>query len=392
MSEDGDPASAVMLHEDEVAEGGSMTTGVHGEMPFRLRDFEPFFSFGNIHPIARPLDTIQCELKFQVRLALHEWERGHWFTIALGAVAFLLGSLSPEIISGGDPRVIGAEGIQAISGFAFLQILISFIIWGWFAIQIWSKFPIMRTHAISLLVFWNLFVLAQVLYHKANPAFPRDIVLSDTMIGTLIVLVVLFFIYFFWKAVTETRDMHIEEYHLHEDVRLMEMEMAEHSLRSWGFLLVTWTAMTMLSAWAGAHYIADRIGGDATVLALHIVSGLLTLPVFMMVIWYPQRMLGQDTVVRTKAAIAADAELAKAGNSGHSQSGSFCPECEAEVMVTRNAKGDLLVPCPTKACTTNTMVGKACPTCKVPAPTRYDCPSCGINAPVLDFLSDVEAW
>jgi len=313
--------------------------------------------------------------------------------MALGAVAFLLGALSTEVMSGGDPMKIGAEGIQSVSSAVFLQMMLSIVLWFWFAVQIWTMFPIMRTHAISLLVFWNLFVVAQVLYHQENPSFPAGVNPSEMMMGTLIVLVVLFFIYFFWKAVTETRDLHIEEYHLHEDVRLMEMEMAEHSLGGWGLMLATWSGTTMLSAWAGAHFIADQVIGSMTTLIVHVAFGLASIPVFMMVIWYPQRMLGQEAIVKTRAAIAADAELS---NQEPSQSrintASVCPECDAEVNISRNSKGEIELPCPSKGCTTIVAVGSACRTCKAIAPTRYDCPSCGINAPVLDFLSDVEAW
>lgn len=366
--------------------------GDHEEMPFRLRDFDPVFSFESIHRLGKPIDTLQTQLMFKSRLALHEWERKHWIAIAVGAVAFLLGSLSPEVMSGGDPMLIGAEGIQSLSGIVFLQMLVSMILWVWFAIQIWSMFPIMRTHAISLLVFWNCFVLAQVLYHQTNPKFPGNLVLSDTMMGTLIMLIVLFFIYFFWKAVTETRDLHIEEYHLHEDVRQMEMEMGEHSLMGWGFILVAWTATTVFSSWAGTHFVADRLEVGTLTLVLHIMAGLASLPMFMLVVWYPQRMLGQDTVVQTRAAMEAEVMLVDAQNGTEVNKGSNCPECDAEVPITRNKSGEIQLPCPTEGCSKVVTIGITCSSCKTPAPTRYDCPSCGINAPVIDFLSDVEAW
>ena len=44
------------------------------------------------------------------------------------------------------------------------------------------------------------------------------------MEGTLAILVVVFFIYYFSHAVVETRDLHVEENHVHEDVRLMQMK------------------------------------------------------------------------------------------------------------------------------------------------------------------------
>ena len=388
MSEELGPDS-VALSEGDIAAGDD-----HGGMPFRLRDFSPLVAFSRLHELATPLDRLQCEVQFQTKLAIFEWERKHWITMALGAIAFLLGSLSPEIMSGGDPMLIGAEGIQSVSSGLFLQMITSGILWVWFAVQIWTLFPIMRTHAISLLVFWNLFILAQLLYHNENPSFPIGVNPSQMMMGTLVVLVVLFFIYFFWKAVSETRDLHIEEYHLHEDVRLMEMEMAEHSLSGWGLMLVTWTGTTTLSSWAGAHFVADQSVGTMGTLLIHIVFGLLSLPVFMMVIWFPQRMLGQDTVVRTKAALAADAELLvqTAAASTENNGKSVCPECTTEVGISRTKSGEIMVPCGSEGCSGQSVVGKACPRCKTTTPTRYDCPSCGINAPVLDFLSDVEAW
>lgn len=387
MSEEAGPDSVVFSEASDDADNE------HGDMPFRLRDFSPLFAFSTLHEALSPLDRIQCEVQFQSKLAIHEWERKHWITMALGAVAFLLGALSTEVMSGGDPMKIGAEGIQSVSSVVFLQMMLSIVLWFWFAVQIWTMFPIMRTHAISLLVFWNLFVVAQVLYHQENPSFPAGVNPSEMMMGTLIVLVVLFFIYFFWKAVTETRDLHIEEYHLHEDVRLMEMEMAEHSLSGWGLMLATWSGATMLSAWAGAHFIADQVVGSMATLSVHVMFGLASIPVFMMVIWYPQRMLGQEAIVKTRAAIAADAELSvQQSSQNRIDTTSVCPECDTEVKISRNTKGDIELPCSTKGCTTIVVVGSACQSCKAIAPTRYDCPSCGINAPVLDFLSDVEAW
>ena len=45
--------------------------------------------------------------------------------------------------------------------------------------------------------------------------------------GFLITLVCIFFLYFFIKAVRETRDLHVETHHLHEDVRVMEESMLD---------------------------------------------------------------------------------------------------------------------------------------------------------------------
>ena len=81
-------------------------------------------------------------------------------------------------------------------------------------------------------------MIAHIFFHRKNSDFPSGAALGDMMEGTLAILVVVFFIYYFSRAVVETRDLHVEENHVHEDVRLMQMEMAEHSLRGWGFVLV----------------------------------------------------------------------------------------------------------------------------------------------------------
>ena len=62
----------------------------HQVLPFRLRDIEPFFSFSEVHPMGKPLNSIQVELRFQSKLVVHEWDMEHWATLGLGVIAFLL--------------------------------------------------------------------------------------------------------------------------------------------------------------------------------------------------------------------------------------------------------------------------------------------------------------
>ena len=363
----------------------------HSVLPFRLRDVEPLYSFSEIHPVAKPLDAMQVELRFQTKLALREWNSEYWATLGIGVLAFLLGSLSPEIIDGGDAKKIGWDGLNSVSGWGYFQMLLSIILWGWFAMQIWRLFPVMRIHALSLLFFWNITVVAQILFHETQIDFPVNASLGGMMEGSLAMLIVMFFIYYFGRAVVETRDYHIEEYHVHEDVRLTEIEMGEHSLRGWGLILTLWFVLITLSAWAGAHFVAERGGERIGAFTTHLLSGSISIPLFMVLIWYPQRMLGTDAQVQTRAAINAQIEL---DGKGVSQDGheSQCPECEAPVDISRNADGDIIVPCPTEGCSAKNLIGTTCPLCSVKTPTRFACPKCGMNAPALDYLSDVEAW
>ena len=372
----------------------------HDEMPFRLSDMTLRVRVADLHPmlnkVGLQIDNIRKELKFQSKLALLEWDSRHWITLALGFVAFLFGSISGEIFDGGNAKLSGIDGMTgAISGFSYFQMLVSVILWVWFAVQVWNLFPIMRSHAMTLLLMWNAMFLAQIMFHVDNSNFPLGIELSELMWGTLIVLVVLFLLSFFWKAVSETRDMHVETYHVHEDVRVMEAEMAEHSLAGWTMIFVTWLMLVIISTWSGAHYVSERIaveGNRNIFLILHLVSGVLILPAYLWVIWFPQRMLGDNTRVQTKASFAADAELSGLGDAILGNKKSTCPECETEVDVERSSSGDISIPCPSQGCQATGITGMPCNDCGEVMPTRFTCPGCEINAPALDFLPDTEAW
>jgi hypothetical protein len=312
-------------------------------------------------------------------------------TLAIGLAGFLLGAVSTELLSGGDAQKVAWDGLAAVRGVAFFQMLLSLICWSIFTMQIWRLFPVIRIHAISLLVLWNLTMVSQLFFHVNQIDFPSGATLGDMMIGTLILLVVLFFIYNFGKAVIETRNLHVEEYHVHEDVRLMEMEMAEHSLRGWSFVLGTWFVMILISSWAGAHFVSERGGDRIGSLSVHIVTGALSMPLYMCLIWYPQRMLGTGTQVTTKAAYRAEKEM-RGTLVAELEQESQCPECETPVNIYRDENGLVMVPCPTAGCSKSNAVGTECQSCSTFSPSRYDCPKCGINAPALDFLSDMEAW
>ena len=52
-----------------------------------------------------------------------------------------LGSVSTELWNGGDAKISGVDGVLAIDGFHFFQMLISLICWGWFAYQAGCCFP-----------------------------------------------------------------------------------------------------------------------------------------------------------------------------------------------------------------------------------------------------------
>ena len=360
-------------------------------MPFHLREMELKFEFSNIHPIFSPIDKMRKEIKFIILLAFAEWNKNLIVALFVGTLAFILGSLSADIFSGGNPDLVGLEGMSKVGSFSFFQMLLALIAWVWFVYLTWIQFPVMRVHSLSMLLIWNGVMFMQILFHQNNANFPQNMVLSDMMYGVLIMLVIFFFVYFFWKAVIETRDLHVQIHHVHEDVRVMEQEMREHSLVGWGSLLVFWLVNTFYSCWNGVHYIARRGDQSSAYYFMHIISGLLIVPVFMLLMWYPQRMLGSNVRISTTAAITAEIELSQ-GNIKIDDDAK-CPDCKADVDLQRESDGQISVPCSTETCIDKTgIIGTVCNICEQKFPTRFECNTCGANVPYIECIPDLEAW
>jgi len=278
----------------------------HDALPFHLGDVKIKPLFIDFHPL---ITKIRTELVFQWRLFRADWNQQFTIAVIAAGIAILLGALNADIFDGGNAKIAGLEGLQVAGSTAYFQMVLSIVCWAWFLFSLIQLFPIMRTHTISLLLIWGGFGIAQVYFHSTNRNFPISLSLSDMMGGFLITLVCIFFFYFFIKAVRETRDLHVETHHLHQDVRVMETAMREHSLAGWTFICLSWAVAAMLSAWTGAHYIAERTGTRTWALVLHIFFSIVTVPLLMWTIWFPQKMLGNETRVRTKAAVTAEEDL-----------------------------------------------------------------------------------
>lgn len=378
----------------------SSTDLAQNTKPFRLDDMKPFFTFKE-SSFFTPLNLIQKEMKFIFLLAKNDWNRGYVTTILAGIVAFSLGAISGEVFSGGDAKLSGLQGISDVGGVNYFQLILSMMLWFWFMYNTWILFPAMRTHTISLMIMWNLVMGAMVFFHTKNSNFPFEFKLAEMMQGTLLILIVAFFLYFFWKAVIETRDLHIELNHVHEDVRIMEQEMREHSLRGWSALFFIWVFLIIVGSWSGTHFISTRGTNSILFFGFYLLIGSLSVPALMMVLWYPQRMLGVTATIQTKAARSAERELLQEsgveGADHHSESNvkqltAACPECGHDSKLSRLDDGSLAHPCLKENCKSTVIVGAKCAKCKTSMPSRIDCMHCGVNAPVLDYFPNMEAW
>jgi len=361
----------------------------HNALAFRLGDIRLNKHLADLHPALERIDLLRQEWKFQYRLLWLEWDIAHWMALATGAFAFILGAVSGEIISGGDAKIVGIEGMSSVSGLDYFQILLSVVLWIWFIVQCSILFPIMRGHLLNMIIVWASLMAAQMLFHVSAPDFPLEIETGDMLGGIILVAIAVFFTYFFWKAVTETRDLHVQEHHVHSDVRLMEIAMREHSLQGWTALLGSWIVLMIINSWSGAHFIAERYADRTYSLILHIITGILSVGGLMHILWFPQRMLGTEAAVQTKAALRSDTssvdtkDLAMQGS---------CSSCGSDVNVKRSESGEVIVACPRENCQGEGISGEECKECEHKLPSRIACPSCGLNAPVIDFIPDSEAW
>ena len=361
----------------------------HNAMAFRLGDIKLNQHLTDLHPSLERIDILRREWKFQYRLLWLEWDLAHWMALATGAIAFILGAVSGEIVSGGEPKSTGFAGMASITGFDYFQILLSVVLWVWFIVQCSILFPIMRGHLLNMMIVWASLMAAQMLFHVSAPDFPLEFEPGDMLGGIILVAIAVFFTYFFWKAVSETRDLHVQEHHVHSDVRLMEIAMREHSLKGWTVLLGGWILVLTLNSWSGAHFIADRSAERATILVIHVITGILSVGGLMHILWFPQRMLGTDATVQTKAAFRSD--LGEEEHIEVAMQGS-CSACGSDVNVKRNETGEIIVACPEEDCQGYGKSGEKCSGCEKKMPSRTSCPSCGLNAPNIDFLPDAEAW
>ena len=359
-------------------------------IPFKLRDVTLTREASNIHPIFSKIDEIRKQCKFMIMVAASSWKREYSLMVGFGILAFVLGSLSSDVLSGGDTSIRGMDGLLGVGSFSFFQMLLSVVAWIVFLYFVWIEFPVMRIHSITLMLLWNGMILANIFFHQNNQDFPKGSSLSDMMYGTLIMLVVVFFSYFFWKAVSDTRDLYVQVHHVHEDVRVMEQNMYEYSLNGWWALLIGWFTAAFISAWSGVNYIATRNNDDIFALFIHIISGIMVIPLFLGLIWYPQRILGVTTKISTSAALTAEIEMQQ--GELNLAADAKCPECSAAVEISLQLDGQISVPCENPACETFGVIGSVCLTCGDEHPSRFNCQSCNTNIPYIDTIPDTEAW
>ena len=97
-----------------MTEPSGESTETEDGMQFRLRDMELKVKVGDIHPIFNRIDDLRKQWKFMILLALNDWKKANYLMLGFGIIAFVLGSISTDIISGGDSLSTGMDGLMGV--------------------------------------------------------------------------------------------------------------------------------------------------------------------------------------------------------------------------------------------------------------------------------------
>ena len=131
--------------------------------------------------------------------------------------------------------------------------------WASALVLMWARYPIMRENLVFLVVASFSVQLGHIYSHSGSPDFPFGSGISDfggVALGNLVMIFLSVFVVH--RAVTETRDIHVEEKHSHPDPRLVEKAWKDHRLDAWSASLVIWVFMINIMSWSGSHAISQR--------------------------------------------------------------------------------------------------------------------------------------
>ena len=220
MAEESEGANA---SKEETADAAEIAASPSDAGLLKLSNIERTDLATDFHPAMSHVDDITQEIKFHFALIRDTWTMNHIRTLIIGILAFLIGSISEDIVTGGNPFTSGPAGVRELGGFGFFQVALSIALWFWFIIELWKLFPIMKGHSINLLVTWGAGMVGMILFHIPNSDFPLAVSFGDLLGGLVGVAAMIFFSFIVKMAVSETRDEHVRVRHFSEDPREIEV-------------------------------------------------------------------------------------------------------------------------------------------------------------------------
>jgi hypothetical protein len=375
----------------------------------RLTDLKIKQSLSIDYPRLEPLHHLKIELMFHFFKIKSTWKMAQWSTLAIGFLAVIVSGWDfgiGELSSGGDFNSVGINfqngdsGIREVSNAAIVLSFATLALWAVFLVRLWSMFPLMRSQSISLFLAFFAAELSQYWAHGLDSKFPFGGKADAIVIAAVAIILIIFICFILQRAVTETRDVHVEERHWHPDPRQVEIAKRDHSLIAWSFALITYFSLVIFHAWTGAHYVTiiepGQVSGWWILKILYLLSGLLIVWLMVHILWYPQIMLGSAEIRiesdRSRAVgLTLRKDVEENPNQQPARSGK-CPDCGEITPVKMLPNGVVEAACAIEGCNGSESPGKKCNVCGTRISSRVVCNACNTSAPIGNHFADEEAW
>ena len=96
---------------------------------------------------------------------------------------------------------------------------------------------------------------------------------------------------------------------------------------------MTWLFICLLNTWSGAHFVGERSAERIDMWLLYLLSGILVPLLIMVLMWFPQKMLGRQGKILSRAAsIEKDLEL----QDGRGNQDAACQVCGEKAPLKRD--------------------------------------------------------
>ena len=371
-----------------------------GDIP-RLSEFSNVTSFGKWSNLLLFLDTLITQFTFHVSTSRKFWGVSEVMILALSSASVILGAWDygiGELSSGGDwsrGGLFGDEsGFLRLEDWSLMLSLLSMMSWLSAIVIMWIRYPIMRENLVFLVVAMLAVQLGYIYSHAASPDFPIESDLSDwggVAMGNLVMVFLALFVVH--RAVTETRDIHVEEKHAHPDPRLVDKAWKDHRLEAWSGSLAVWAIMINIMSWTGAQAVSQRPPIEDGIFGLsvaYVISGILSFFLLMHILWYPHFMLGggDHTIQSSRAReVSGSSPVAR-----EETLQGLCPVCGAETPVIKKPSGQIEVHCSDTDCSGWGIPGEACISCAKDLPMRMRCEKCGSSSSATSHFVKTDAW
>ncbi|MAH99152.1 MAG: hypothetical protein CMA12_07435 [Euryarchaeota archaeon] len=367
----------------------------------RLSDYAKTKFFRGIDGRFGVLDSLLTEGRYSAYLILNFWGSRELVMILLCIAGFLLGTWDVgigELSGGGDYNrrgILGGDesGFLHISDFALILSLLSLISWASFLVLLWISYPIMRENMVYLVIGMSSIQFGYIKAHADTPRFPADAEISGWIWIIVVNMIMLFLsIFVVRRAVTETRDIHVQRRHAHPDPRVIDRARKDHSLKTWSVAIGLWILLLNVSFWSSTHSVAPSPGEldfSYFLVFVYLATGVLASILLLAIIWMPEFMLGttEKTIQSSRAREVAGEEIEQP----RAEQGK-CPVCNQQTLSIRESTGIISSPCGNKDCSGKGEPGTKCDQCETKIPSRLICGNCGSNTPVGSHFGRVEAW